>query len=75
MVSNPLDGVVDVVLLGVGEAPIPRRQPAQRVSALLLGGQLEQVPHERLVERINGLEDIATGLRSQAEREPPRWLS
>ncbi|MFE3758871.1 DUF6262 family protein [Nocardia tengchongensis] len=40
--------------------------------ALLLGGQLEQIPHERLVARIHELESTAADLRSQADAELQR---
>ncbi len=40
--------------------------------ALLLGGQLEQAPHERLVARIHELESAAADLRSQADAERQR---
>ncbi|MFD6400645.1 DUF6262 family protein [Nocardia sp. NPDC060249] len=48
-----------------------REQLSKKVQ-LLLGGQLEQVPHERLVERIHELERIAADLRSQVETERDR---
>ncbi|MBY8861226.1 DUF6262 family protein [Nocardia sp. CA2R105] len=39
---------------------------------LLLGGQLEQAPHERLVDRIRELEGVAAGMAIQADEERAR---
>jgi hypothetical protein len=48
------------------------RDKLVKKAQLLLGGQLEQVPHHRLVTRINDLERVAADLRSQADTELAR---